>query len=454
MAKKHKTTLFIFRRDLRLKDNTALLKALEDSETVIPCFIFDPRQTNKHLYRSETGFVFLINSLKELNEQLRTKGSKLHVFSGRPEEVIKQLPIDAVYFNHDYTPFSRARDEKILAVCQEQQVPCIRYHDALLTTPGSVLKDDQTPYTIYTPFSRRAQEQPIPEPRSNKHDNFGLLSPKEDLSNINLLEELKPGIDEQSLVLCGGRTEGLKLLSSLPDDYVSARNNPNKQCSLLSAHHKFGTISIRESYLAGINKFGPGSTFILELYWRDFLTHIAYHFPHVFTGAFKKRYDAISWVDDEELFDKWCEGRTGFPIVDAGMRELNNTGFMHNRVRMIVASFLTKDLHINWRLGEAYFARRLLDYDPAVNNGNWQWAASIGCDAQPYFRIFNPWLQQKKFDPACEYIKRWVPELKDYSAKAIHGLEKQQPLGCSYPRPVVDHSLAREKAKELFKMII
>ena len=453
MVKEFKKSLFIFRRDLRLEDNTALLAALEQSETVIPCFIFDSRQIKKHEYFSTPGFLFLINSLEEIDSALQTKGSKLHVFQGLPEDILSKLPVDAVFFNKDYTPFSKQRDEAIQKICEEKNTVCKSFHDALLTRPGSVHKDDGSPYTVYTPFSRRAQEQHIKKPIHDKFTNYGLLSPKEDMSDKELLKTLKPEIKEETLLLTGGREEGLKLLKELPSDYVEARNNPNKNCSLLSAHHKFGTISIRESYYEGVKKFGPGSTFVLELYWRDFLTHIAYHFPHVFKGAFRKEYDRIAWEDDEENFKKWCSGNTGFPIVDAGMRELNKTGFMHNRVRMIVASFLTKDLHISWRLGEAYFAQKLLDYDPSVNNGNWQWAASTGCDAQPYFRVFNPWLQQKKFDPECSYIKKWIPELRDFSAKAIHNLESQQPLGCEYPRPMLDHATARDKAKELFKAL-
>lgn len=219
----------------------------------------------------------------------------------------------------------------------------------------------------------------------------------------------------------------------------------------LSAHHKFGTISIRESYWAVRSALGKSHTLVRELYWRDFFTHIGFHYPHVLSGCFHERYDTLKWENDEVKFKAWCQGRTGFPIVDAGMRELNITGFMHNRMRMITASFLVKDLHIDWRWGEKYFAQRLVDYDPLVNNGNWQWAASTGCDAQPYFRIFNPWLQQAKYDPKCLYIKQWVKELAGCTPKRIHRIQDNIPT--EYVSPIVDHAVASQKAKAMFKAV-
>jgi deoxyribodipyrimidine photo-lyase len=236
-------------------------------------------------------------------------------------------------------------------------------------------------------------------------------------------------------------------------NYDDERNLPAlKGTTLLGPHNKFGTVSIREVYHLVVESLGVNHTLIRELYWRDFFTHIAWHFPHVFGHAFHRHYDAINWSKDMKLFNAWSEGRTGYPIVDAGMRELVATGFMHNRVRMIVASFLVKDLHLNWRWGEAFFARHLTDYDPAVNNGSWQWAASTGCDAQPYFRIFNPWLQQKRFDAECVYIRRWVPELKNLSDKAIHELgnpDTGRPE--KYPHPIVEHALQKIQAEEMFR---
>lgn len=442
-------SIHIFRRDLRLEDNTALLAALEKSKEVIPCFIFDPRQRKDNKYFSESGFQFLINSLKELDYELKKRGSQLYVFEGVPEDILRNISheFDAVFINKDYTPFARKRDKKIQEFCEQNKKQLFSYDDALINPPGTVLKSDDTPYTVFTPFYRMAKEFLVEKPKNNHYENFA----KATISgqDISLLEKYDPKID--GLLVNGGRKEALALLKNLPDKYDQSRDDPNMNCSQLSAHHKFGTISIRESFLAGTKKYGFDSSFLRELYWRDFFTHIAFHFPHVFGHAFNKKYENIPWSDDKKHFQAWCEGTTGFPIVDAGMRELNETGYMHNRLRMVVASFLTKDLQIDWRLGEQYFANRLTDYDPAVNNGGWQWAASTGCDAQPYFRIFNPWLQQKKHDPDCEYIRKWVPELRDYSAQVIHGLAEQRPLACEYPEPIVNHSEASKATKEMFK---
>jgi deoxyribodipyrimidine photo-lyase len=220
----------------------------------------------------------------------------------------------------------------------------------------------------------------------------------------------------------------------------------------MAPHNKFGTISVREVYHSIADKLGAEHSLIREVYWRDFFTHIAWHFPHVFGHAFHRVYDKLEWNESQEDFDQWCSGNTGFPIVDAGMRELVSTGFMHNRVRMIAASFLVKDLHISWQKGEEFFARHLTDFDPCVNNGSWQWSASTGCDAQPYFRIFNPWLQQKRFDPECEYIKRWIPELSGLSPKRIHSIYEEdlfRPAG--YPAPMLDHAHEKIIAEEMFR---
>lgn len=460
-------SLFIFRRDLRLEDNTGLLAALKESKAVIPCFIFDPRQLEKNDYRSDAGVRFLIHSLQELDETLQTHGSRLHVFSGVAHEVLEKLfttkkgdffdhDIGAVYCNEDYTPFSKKRDENIKVVCEKYGKEFFSFSDALLTKPGSVLKDDGKPYTIFTPFYRKASKQEVFAPKENTYKNYAILLKGDDDSLFDFVLKQYGGVEKQTHgqnqdLLYGGRKEALALLDALPKDYARNRDIPLNMCSKLSAHHKFGTISIRESYKAGCIAYGSSSTFHQELYWRDFFAHIAHFFPHIFGHAFNARFENVAWSNDEELFRTWCEGRTGFPIVDAGMRELNETGFMHNRVRMIVASFLTKDLLIDWRLGEKYFAQKLQDYDPAINNGNWQWVASTGCDAQPYFRIFNPWLQQKRFDPDCLYIKRWVKELEGYSPLAIHSLATTRPLGISYPLPIVDHSVASKLAKEAFK---
>ena len=451
-----KTSLFVFRRDLRLEDNTALIEALSQSIAgVYPCFIFDPRQCQPHSYRSEPGLRFLLEAIESLAAALRVRGARLNVYEGKAEEVVERLgatlPIDAVYFNEDYTPFGLQRDASIRSACQRAGVACVSLPDALLHAPGQVLKKSGEPYTVFTPFFNAARSLSVARPSSLPGTTRFLV----DEASIDGIPEAVT----KSCSFCSpervkgdatSRSEAMAALSGLRN-YETERDLPAQRgTSRLSAHLKFGTISPRQAYWAIAQALGKEHPLLRQLYWRDFLTHIAYHFPHVFGHAFKQQYERIGWVNDEGKFEAWKAGRTGFPIVDAGMRELNETGFMHNRVRMITASFLVKDLHIDWRWGERYFAQRLVDYDPCVNNGNWQWAASTGCDAQPYFRIFNPWRQQERFDPDCEYIKRWTPELAAFSPRQIHRWEGE--LGCSYPAPMVDHSSAANRAKLLFQM--
>ncbi len=431
--------LFIFRRDLRLEDNTALLKALEESENVIPAFFLDPRQLKNNDYFSENAYEFMIDSLKELDVELKRKGSKLYLFEAKPEEVIKDLGVGSVYLNKDYTPFSKERDEKIKKVCEEENIGFKSYHDLLLNEPGKVLKDDGKPYTVFTHYFNKAVRNKVKKPVKNNYSNYY----KGEIKNTVSLPSVESNPD---LFVKGGRKEALDILKKNLLRYDEERDYPSvKGTTGLSAHHKFGTISIRESYEA----FKDVHALKRELYFRDFFTYIAHHHPWVFGKPFHKKYEKIKW--EKEHFDKWKKGMTGYPIVDAGMRELNKTGYMHNRVRMITASFLTKHLLIDWREGEKYFASKLVDYDPCVNNGNWQWASSTGCDAQPYFRIFNPWRQQERFDKDCRYIKKWVPELKRLTAKEIHNL-KDQPIK-EYPEPVVEHETARKRALERYKII-
>jgi deoxyribodipyrimidine photo-lyase len=295
---------------------------------------------------------------------------------------------------------------------------------------------------------------PIPEcaKLAGTHFNSKTLSSEQEHETVfgEILKTSNPKLFRK-----GGRKEALKILNKISKlkNYGEDRDIPAKQgTSGLSAHHKFGTVSVRETFWAAREQFELTHPFISQLYWRDFFHHIAFHFPKVFGHAFQEKFEDVEWDEDEERFAAWCEGRTGFPIVDAAMRELNTTGYMHNRCRMIVASFLVKDLLLDWRKGERYFATQLVDYDPCVNNGSWQWAASTGCDAQPYFRIFNPWRQQIRFDPDAEYIKKWVPELKDVDPKTIHRLNEQRPLILQgYPRPIVNHRTMAEEAKSRYK---
>lgn len=456
MGKKFQKSIFLFRRDLRLEDNTGLIFALKSSEVVIPAFIFTSEQIEKNPFRGDRCLKFMMESLEDLESQLQKKGGRIFFFKGNPEEIvgkcIRELNIEAVIVNRDYTPYSIQRDSKLKKVCHSHHIPFHSFDDALLHPPEDTLKKDGKPYTIFTPFFRNATKLEVLPPVKTQETNYfhGKIPFAEDnLSFIQLTVKNH---------LIGGRSEALKILRKLSsfDKYEMLRDFPAEECSTsLSPYLKFTVCSPREVYAAICNNLGPQHELIRALYWRDFFTSIAFFFPHVFKGAFHQKFDHLQWSNDKIAYQRWCKGSTGFPIVDAGMREMNETGFMHNRVRMIVASFLIKDLHIDWRWGEKYFAQNLVDYDPAVNNGNWQWVASTGCDAQPYFRIFNPWSQQKKFDPECVYIKKWIPELRDFPPKAIHSWnEEKYTVGFkAYPAPMIHHEKAAKEALEAYRSI-
>ena len=448
-------SLFIFRRDLRLQDNTGLNEALRLSKQVLPCFIFDPRQIDAHSYQSQPGLHFMLQSIADLDQQLQDVGGKLTLYRGLPDQVIasilEQQSIQAVFINRDYTPFSRRRDIALAETCQRLGLPLYILADALITEPEQAVKADQTPYKVFTAFYNNARQFPVLLPQALSSQSFTSVA-----SEV-ILDQVALSFTKNTLVaINGGRSQALLILDQLVDqsDYFNTRDFPVLDAtSKLSAHLKFGTCSVREVYYAITETLGSEHPLLRQLYWRDFFTHIAYHFPQVFGKAFLEKFANVHWDNNLEYFQAWAEGRTGFPIVDAGMRELNATGFMHNRVRMIVASFLVKDLHVSWRWGERYFAQHLVDYDPCVNNGNWQWAASTGCDAQPYFRIFNPWLQQQKFDADCQYIYRWIPELKAYTPKVLHEWHKQHKPGL-YPAPIIDHSQETQITKARYKEAI
>ncbi len=391
-------------------------------------------------------------SLAELDKSLQKLGSSFMAYQGLPVDVLRNLVnkyrIQAVFVNRDYTPFSRRRDHEIREFCHETGIDFICCSDALLTEPEAMLKADGSPYKVFTAFYNRARIQSVGLPMVIEAINF-IKDGAADFANID-----PPSVDYPVL---GGRQAGLTILANLDKqaEYEAILDFPALEAtSKLSAHLKFGTLSIRETYHAIKSHLGAGHPLLRQLYWRDFFTHIAFHFPHVFGKPFNSQYNELAWDNNRDFFQRWCDGLTGFPIIDAGMRELNTTGFMHNRVRMIVASFLTKDLHISWRWGERYFAQHLVDYDPAVNNGNWQWSASTGCDAQPYFRIFNPWLQQLKFDPECSYIKSWLPELRQVNVNVIQKwYDKYTEVDCRYPAPMLDHSVESKIAKERYRQV-
>lgn len=452
----YETALFIFRRDLRLEDNTGLIFALKNAKKVIPCFIFTPEQIKKNPYRSDRCLQFMIESLEDLGVALKDKKGKLYLFFDKPEiavaSCIKKLKIDAVIVNKDYTPYSIKRDRKIETLCKKEGIPFHAFDDALLHPPETTLKSDGKPYTIFTPFFRNASRLKVALPAPNRLSNYYSAPIPFDESD-RLYSKILPKRLPQSK---GGRTAALKILKNLKKyaKYPKERDFPAVEGTThLSAHLKFTTISPRETFYAISKQLSLHSELIRSLYWRDFFTSIAYYFPEIFGHSFHKKFDRLSWSYDKRLFNLWCQGKTGFPLIDAGMREMNQTGFMHNRVRMIAATFLVKDLHIDWRWGEKYFAQHLIDYDPALNNGNWQWSASTGCDAQPYFRIFNPWTQQTKFDPECLYIKRWIPELASVPVEKIHSwhLEKNRDAKFKYPLPIIDHAKEAALAIRAYK---
>lgn len=406
---KEKINLFWFRRDLRLFDNQALYHALNSGFKVLPIFIFD-KQILKHFPDSNNKAVsFIYSALKKMNEELLPLNKSLNIFYGNVEEILRKLlsdyDVEAVYVNTDYEPNAISRDKHVRKTLQEQGVSFYEFHDQIIMSPGSVLKSDGTPYTIFTPFSK-AWKQKI---------NF-------DAFKIYESEALKSNFVESQIVsLFSLKDIGYQYDASIYHDFILddeillnyeyTRDFPfiTHGTSKVSPHLRFGTISIRN--LAKKAK-ELNEKYLNELIWREFFMHIMWHFPQVVNHSFKKKYDAIEWENNEHFFELWIEGKTGYPLVDAGMRELNATGFMHGRVRMVVSSFLCKNLLIDWHWGEAYFAQKLLDYELSSNNGNWQWAAGSGCDAVPYFRLFNPILQQQRFDPKFEYIRKWVHEFQ------------------------------------------
>lgn len=459
MDRRFRKSLFVFRRDLRLEDNTGLIFALQSSEVVIPAFIFTPEQIEANPYKSDHCLKFMIESLRDLESQLKDKGGKLFFFKGTPEEVvgscIRELGVDSLIVNRDYTPYSLERDAKLERICNTHNVPFHSFDDALLHPPEETLKSDGTPYTRFTPYFRNALKKKVLSPIRTRKTNYSQESIPF-AKGPSILSQILPKTTIENRLI-GGRAEALKILQKLSsfENYEQLRNIPAEDLTQLSPYLKFTVCSPREIYAAICQHLGQNHELIRSLFWRDFFTSVAFFFPHVFGGAFHSKYDKLKWSDDKNAFERWCKGSTGFPIVDAGMREMNKTGFMHNRVRMIAGSFLIKDLHIDWRWGEKYFAQTLIDYDPAVNNGNWQWVASTGTDAQPYFRIFNPWNQQKKFDPECSYIKRWVPELCELSPKVIHAwYEEKYHEGCrQYPPPMTSHERAAKEALQAYRSV-
>ncbi len=428
-------TIFWFRRDLRLDDNTALYCALKENKSVLPIFIFDKHILSKLEDKEDRRVDFIHQALTHLNTQLIALGSSLHVFYSTPHEVFEQLikdyTITSVYTNHDYEPYAIARDEQINKFLKAENIAFKTYKDQCVFEKSEVVKDDGKPYTVFTPYSRKWKSTLMAH-HYEAHPTLNYTQHFFKTSAVPIISLSQMGFKKTDIVLNTQASVSDLLLSK----YKEQRDFPAiSGTSRLSVHLRFGTISIRSLVAQSISISEP---WLNELIWRDFYMMILWHFPHVAKNSFRSEYDRIEWRNNFNEFEKWCEGKTGFPIVDAGMRELNATGFMHNRVRMIVSSFLIKDLLIDWRWGEAYFAKKLIDFDLSANNGGWQWAASSGCDAAPYFRVFSPILQLERFDPKCIYVKKWVPE---------YGTSK-------YPLPIVDHAEARIRAIAVYKQAL
>jgi len=448
----YRRSLFLFRRDLRLEDNSALIAAIKHSQQVYTAFHIDQSLWKKQ--RTHANH-FLCACLEELQSSITERDGELLFLQGKIEKAlrtcIKELEVEALFINRDYSAYGMKRDQTIRSVCEKVGIPVYEFSDQLLLEPEEGLKGDGSAYKVFTPFFKNARQKLVTKPSHCPKQGFTKVKTRS-VARPKLLNVL-PGFVKSSLQ-ADKRLPRKQIEDTLKNitryqDYEKQRDIPALNATThLSAALRFGVCSVREAFHAVQNKMGGEHPLLRQLYWRDFFTHIGFYFPHSRHKAFKSQYDNIAWSNDRKKFQRWCEGRTGFPIVDAGMRELNATGYMHNRVRMITASFLVKDLQINWQWGERYFADKLIDYDPCVNNGNWQWVASTGCDAQPWFRIFNPWLQQKKFDPDAEYIKTWVPELREVTARQIHMPEGL--MWGEYPSPLVQHQQAARITKQLY----
>lgn len=418
-------SIFWFRRDLRLDDNIGLTKALQQGLEVEPIFIFDSNITDE-LNQKDSRIKFIHSRLTELQKDLREFGSGLTVYHGDPVEILpkicKQKKVSSLFFNRDYEPYARSRDSQINEILATIGISTHSFKDHVIFEKNEVVKPDGLPYTVFTPFKKKWLAQ-LPLKFSIETPNWENL-----IQHSSVIPSLRTlGFETSSIIV---RPFNLTQLANYNED----RDFPSKDnTSYLSPHLRFGTISIRK-IVEKARDISP--TFLSELIWREFFIQILWHFPEVQNANFKSKYNGINWRNNEKEFELWCQGKTGYPMVDAGMRQLVQTGYMHNRVRMITAGFLCKHLLIHWQWGEAFFAKHLLDFELASNNGNWQWAAGTGCDAAPYFRVFNPTTQLQKFDPKLEYINKWIPEYN-------HGL---------YHFPMVDHKFARERAISTYKV--
>lgn len=454
-------SIFIFRRDLRLNDNLGLINLINNEENIIPIFIFTPKQVSKNSFKSYNCIEFMIQSLKDLDVSLKKYNSKLNLYYGEDIDVIleinKSKKINKVYTNTDYTPFAVKRDEILKNKLKENDIDLNYFHDICLFEPGTVKNKTDGIYQKFTPFYKSLINKKVPSPTKisyNKLKKKGI-----DIDNNKYLIDWDEAnkffkSSNTNLNTIGGRKNAKSILKKIKQwsNYDNEHDDLNFQTTFLSAYLKFGCISIRETYHTLKDTFGKNDPILRQLFWREFYYHLGYSFPHVIGASLKEDYDKIKWSDDNRTFKAWTKGETGFPVVDACMKQLNTTGYMHNRGRLIVASFLVKNLLHDWRKGEKYFATKLVDYDPLVNNGNWQWVAGTGADSQPYFRIFNPWTQGKKFDKDCKYIKKWIPELKNIPNKEIHEWDaNHHKYKDVYIGPIIDYKSSRTKTLNAYK---
>lgn len=460
-------SLVWLRRDLRLEDNTALFEAGKIRDKIAVVFVFDSMILDQLKNKSDQRVSFIFQTLEGVNHTLQKHGSELIVKYGNPTKeipkLIQELNATSLFFNEDYEDYAKKRDQRITAELTNMGVPVFKFKDHVIFSAQEVLKPNKDPYRKFTPYKNAWLNQLSPKDFSEKKVVCHFLEKEVVAKHSDKLSWQKLEFQKVTSHLPfqkPTRENGIKILSTFQktiQHYKENRNFPGIEngTSGLSVHLRFGTLSVRECVKVCIHLKNQGAqTWLSEIIWRDFYAMILDQFPHVETGCFQKQYDKISWENRKDFFDAWCHGKTGYPIIDAGMRQLNQTGWMHNRVRMCVASFLVKDLLLDWRKGENYFAKKLLDYELSSNNGGWQWCASTGCDAQPYFRIFNPSLQSKRYDPDAIFIKKWIPELKNCTAKEIHSPETSQlNQKANYPKPIVSHATQKQKITRMFQKI-
>lgn len=468
-------SIYIFHRSLRLNDNISLIEALKKSDYVIPVFIFTPEQiTSKNKFKSLFCIKFMLDALIDLNKQLKNIGSKLYMYYGEQHIILKRLlkqdhDIEAVFINKDYTPYALEREDKLKITSENENRNFYSYEDYLLHDMNTIRTGTDNYYSVFTPFYKTALKKSVSKPKKNKHKNY--ISKK--YANINEIsfdkiykiciprKDIKDNKDNKDIDISiadfpANHIEAQRRMKNIihHKDYDGDRDNLSLETTRLSPYIKFGLLSVREIYHKVLTLFDINHSLIKQLYWREFYYNLSFNRQDILSDSksFRESYDKIKWYSNkntDRLFELWKTGNTGYPVIDAGMRELNNTGFMHNRARLITSNFLVKHLFIDWRKGEEYFASKLIDYDPSVNNGNWQFTSGSGADSQPYFRMMNPWLQAERHDINCEYIKKWVPELITLSAEDIHNWHNTHKIhrshGIDYPAPCKIYNFAKLK---------